>query len=123
MKKPPIGEILISKGYATPKQLKEALIKQKSYPRTLLGDILVLMRYISSDQLKHAVSIQNELAQQPAENNQQQAFPQPSHQASPQGDAGGKVAGKLDLLIELLIKKDLISMDELANLADENAKK
>lgn len=57
MKNIRVGEILVENGFITPKQLEQALEKQKSRPGVMLGDLLIELGYVSETQFAQALSM------------------------------------------------------------------
>ena len=48
----PLGETLVTNGIITRQQLQTALAEQKKYPNQRIGEILVRLGYVSSDDLQ-----------------------------------------------------------------------
>lgn len=104
MSKTYIGELLVNEGLITPQQLKESLVKQKDFPQVMLGDVMVLMGYLTAEQLKYTLKKQNEAVS---------GIKKKCANSDISYTNVEKLAKIQDGLLQLLIKKNIISKEEL----------
>ncbi|MGR3178204.1 MAG: hypothetical protein ACUZ8E_09125 [Candidatus Anammoxibacter sp.] len=107
-----IGEILVNEDFISAAKLNEALKKKHLYPRVMIGDLLVLMGCLTTDKLHRALEIQRKdninapLQEKPA-------IPTIDNTSL---HNSGKT---LSALIELLIKKEIFTRDELMEMMNQ----
>lgn len=116
----PLGKVLVECGVITNMDMSRALIRQRSSGSAKrMGDILLEMGLVTGEQLKAALEKQHDPTPSRAAEPEAQSFaprtPQPrdipfpqTQQPAPQG-LGAK---ELMALLQLLIKKEIISLDE-----------
>ena len=109
MKKVPLGKVLVVKGFVTNSQLYEALKEQKKCPDVKIGDILIQLRYLTPDQLKIALNAQNEDKRTESIGQAKKPFIKSENP----DQKPLKVDKPVAALVRLLIKKNIITKDEL----------
>ena len=104
-----IGEILVNEGFVSADILNRAIKKKHLYPHVMIGDLLVLMGYLSTDQLHRVLEIQRKgkinapLQEKPAMDN----------------TSLHNLAKTQSALIELLIKKEIFTRDQLIEMMNQ----
>lgn len=106
MKQIPLGKVLVVEGFVTNSQLYAALKEQEKYPDAKIGDILIQLGYLTPDQLKIALNAQNE--DKKIESISQAKKPFIKSDQKPL-----KVDKLVSAMVKLLIKKKIITKDEL----------
>lgn len=116
----PLGKVLVECGIITNMDLSRALVRQRSSGSAKrMGDILLEMGLVTDEQLKAALGKQHESTPSPALEAPAQSFaprtPQPHGIPFPQTRqpaSQGVAAKELMALLQLLIKKEIISLEE-----------
>ncbi|MGR3317085.1 MAG: hypothetical protein ACUZ8O_01205 [Candidatus Anammoxibacter sp.] len=104
-----IGEILVSEGFVSADTLNKALEKKHLYPRVMIGDILVLMGHLTTDKLHRALEIQKK------------GKVNAPLQGKPEMDNTSlhNLAKTQSALVELLIKKEIFTRDQLIEMVNQ----
>lgn len=106
MIKVPLGKILVVEGFITNQQLYEAIKEQKDDPDTKIGDILIKLGHLTLDQLKTALAKQKEDKSIPS-------LSATKEKKEEKVNKPQKIGENLAALMRLLIKKKIITKEEL----------
>lgn len=109
MAKGQIGEILVSEGCCRP-STKRSIEKKTIYPRVMVGDLLALMGYLTTNQLHTALEIQRH----------EKGKVLPDEKAAIDNTSLHNLVKTQSSLIALLIKKKTFSREELIKMLQDN---
>ena len=105
---------MVNEGFISADKLNEALKKKHLYPRVMIGDLLVLMGCLTTDKLHRALEIQRkDNINAPLQEKPAIAIPTIDNTSLHNS------AKTLSALIELLIKKEIFTRNELMEMMNQ----